>query len=172
MRRRATLGVVLLLAVAVLGTSPGAAAVGEEEAALQRIRRLSGRYHSVVQAEQAGFLATDECVAEPGLGGMGYHYVNPGRLDTTFDVDQPEAVLYTSRKNGERRLTAVEYLVVDADQDLATSGDRPTLAGHPFDGPMPGHFPGMPVHYDLHVWAWADNPDGAFTAWNPAIGCP
>jgi hypothetical protein len=30
----------------------------------------------------------------------------------------------------------------------------------------------MPVHYDLHAWAWVDNPDGGFTAVNPTVVCP
>lgn len=156
----------------MLTAAPSAADVDVEKAALQHIRQLSGRYHSHTQAEKAGFLATDECVAVPGLGGMGYHYVNPTRIDTTLNVDEPEVLLYESGPNGKHRLTGVEYLVVDADQDLATADDRPSLAGRPFDGPMPGHSPGMPVHYDRHVWAWADNPDGDFATWNPSISCP
>lgn len=160
------------LAATVVAAAPSGADVSADEAALQQIRKLSGRHHSATIAEKDGFVATDACVAVPGLGGMGYHYVNPGRLDATLDVDKPEVLLYTSGPGGTRRLTGVEYVVVDADQDLATTGDRPSLAGRPFDGPMPGHEPGMPVHYDLHVWAWADNPNGAFSAWNPAISCP
>lgn len=160
------------LAAAVLAATPTAADVDAEKEALQNVRKLSGRYHSLTQAEKAGFVATDECVAVPGLGGMGYHYVNPARIDTTFNVDEPEVLLYATAPNGKRRLTGVEYLVVDADQNLATAGDRPSLAGRPFDGPMPGHGPGMPVHYDLHVWAWAENPAGDFATWNPSITCP
>lgn len=102
---------------------------------------------------------------------MGFHYVNGARIDTTLDVNQPEAVLYAPAKNGERRLVAVEYVVVDADQDLSTDSDRPSLFGHGFDGPMPGHLPGMPIHYDLHVWAWFDNPNGAYSGWNPSVSC-
>lgn len=172
MRHKRMIFGAVVLATAVLMTTPGSADVGTEQATLQRLRQLTGRYHSLTQAEKAGYKASPDCVAEPGLGGMGYHYVNPGLLDTTFDVDQPEVLLYASKNNGGRRLIGVEYLVVDADQDLNTSEDRPSLAGHPFDGPMPGHFPGMPVHYDLHVWAWTDNPSGSFATWNPAITCP
>ena len=40
-----------------------------------------------------------------------------------------------------------------------------------FDGPMPGHEPGMPVHYDLHAYIWRHNPHGTFTAWNPNVHC-
>ena len=34
--------------------------------------------------------------------------------------------------------------------------------GRGFDGPMEGHEPGMPVHYDLHAWVWKRNPGGTF----------
>jgi hypothetical protein len=37
---------------------------------------------------------------------------------------------------------------------------------------MPGHGGDMPIHYDLHVYAWVANPDGGFATWNPAITCP
>ena len=65
----------------------------------------------------------------------------------------------------------VEYFRADADQDLRTDADRPSLFGHAFDGPMPGHEPGMPVHDDLHVWLFRANPDGQLAAWNPRVSC-
>jgi hypothetical protein len=167
-----TVALAVVMAAAVLMATPGAADVAADKATLQHIRQVTGRYHSLTQAEKAGYVATPVCVASPA-GGMGYHYFNEADLlDTTLDVDRPEALLYASTQNGGRRLVAVEYVVVDADQNLATTDDRPVLAGHPFEGPMPGHHPGMPVHYDLHVWAWADNPSGTFAPWNPAITCP
>jgi hypothetical protein len=49
---------------------------------------------------------------------------------------------------------------VDDDQNLATDGDRPSVFGLPFDGPMEGHNAFMPRHYDLHVWIWHHNPSG------------
>jgi hypothetical protein len=36
---------------------------------------------------------------------------------------------------------------------------------------MFGHAPGMPVHYDLHVWLWKTNPSGLFNPWNPDLSC-
>ena len=59
----------------------------------------------------------------------------------------------------------------DADQDLTTDADRPSLFGRGFDGPMPGHDPTMPVHYDLHAWIYTPNPDGMFTPFNPLVSC-
>jgi hypothetical protein len=30
----------------------------------------------------------------------------------------------------------------------------------------------MPVHYDLHVWVWEDNPLGLFAPVNSNLACP
>jgi hypothetical protein len=141
-----------------------------QDRGLTAARAISDRYHDESAAIADGFTATDHCVEAPGLGGMGYHYVNFARLDTRLEPGRPEVVLYKDGTRG-RVLTGIEYIVVDRDQDLRTDDDRPVLWGHAFDGPMPGHEPGMPVHYDLHVWAWHDNPSSAFSTWNPAISC-
>ena len=70
------------------------------------------------------------------------------------------------------RTPTIEYFQADADQDLATDPDRPVLFGMPFDGPMLGHEPGMPIHYDLHVWLYRHDPAGRFAMWNPRVHCP
>ena len=51
---------------------------------------------------------------------------------------------------------------------------RPTLWGRPFDGPMMGHPPLVPMeltHYDLHVWLYKPNPLGTFAPTNPEVKC-
>ena len=30
---------------------------------------------------------------------------------------------------------------------------------------------GLPAHFELHVWAWRDNPNGAFVDWNNNVTC-
>lgn len=172
MVRRSILLMVFVSAAVLTATTPGSAEVGGDKATLQEIRKLSGRYHSVSQAAAAGFVDDEVCTSVPGLGGMGHHFVNVSRLDATLEADKPEVLLFAPKPGGGLRLAGVEYVVVDADQQLNTSNDRPVLAGHAFDGPMPGHFPGMPVHYDLHVWAWMENPAGDFATWNTALTCP
>ncbi len=131
------------------------------------MRAFTERYQSEAAAIADGFAPTDDCVPA-----MGYHYVNMSRLDMRLEPSRPEAVLYAPTGDGGRKLVGAEWIVVDQDQDLTTDDDRPSLFGHDFDGPMPGHTPGMPVHYDLHAWAWANNPDGGFATWNPTITCP
>jgi hypothetical protein len=92
--------------------------------------------------------------------------------DPAIDPLQPEILMYLPDRSGELKLVAFEYWKADADGSLLTSDDRPSLFGVPFDGPMPGHGPTMPVHYDLHVWVWEDNPAGLFAMWNPSLACP
>ncbi|MFD2090675.1 hypothetical protein [Blastococcus deserti] len=142
------------------------AAAGEAE--LASVRAATARYHRVEAALADGYRPSPECAASPD-GVMGVHYVNPARLGS-IDPRRPAILLYVPTENGPR-LAGVEYFQADADQDPTTDDDRPSLFGQPFDGPMPGHEPGMPVHYDLHVWLWAHNPAGTFAPWNPALSC-
>lgn len=103
---------------------------------------------------------------------MGIHFIKPSlAMDPAIDLRQPELLLYEPTKSGRLRLVGVEYFKADADQDLATDSDRPWLFGRPFDGPMLGHEPGMPIHYDLHVWIWKHNPSGMFAQFNPRVSC-
>ena len=137
------------------------------------IRAATARYHDVALALRDGYVPVGPCDEAAGRGAMGSHYLHPGRAaDTVVDARRPEVLLYEPQDDGSLRLIGVEYFVADADQDLATDDDRPSLLGHAFDGPMLGHEPGMPVHYDLHAWVWRHNPTGSFSIWNPRVSCP
>ena len=130
------------------------------------------RFHSVQQAVAEGYLPGSPCIASPA-GGMGIHYENAALMaDPAVDPARPEMLLYEPDATGSLRLVGLEYWKSDADGNLATSDDRPSLFGRPFDGPMPGHSPVMPVHYDLHVWIWKSNPSGLFAEFNPRVSCP
>lgn len=153
----------LVVATATAGAERGRSA----DAGLQAVRAWTDRYQAEAAALADGYVRTDDCVP-----GMGYHYIDFSRLDTTLEPSRPEVILYGVSPDGHRVLLGAEWIVVDRDQDLATDEDRPAVFGHDFDGPMPGHGPGMPIHYDLHAWAWSDNPDRGFATWNPTITCP
>ncbi len=162
------------VAVAVTGPAAGAERSGAgSERALTAVKRATAAYHDPARAVAVGFVPTEACVADPVLGGMGMHYVNPARLaDPAIDPTAPEILVYEPGERGRPKLVALEWFSADADQDLATDDDRPSLFGVAFDGPMPGHEPGMPVHYDLHAWVWKNNPSGRFAPWNPDVSCP
>ena len=102
---------------------------------------------------------------------MGFHYVSQAAMtDGRLDPAKPEILLYAP-VGSDLQLVGAEYFKPDADQRVRTDSDRPSLFGRAFDGPMFGHAPGMPVHYDLHVWLWKANPTGLFTPWNPDLSC-
>jgi hypothetical protein len=130
-------------------------------------------YTAVDSALSAGYVPTEHCVAN-----QGYHYFNPALVnDPAIDPARPEVLLYEPSHDGTVRLVGIEYFKVDADGDTNTADDRPSLFGHPFDGPMAGHplpagEPPMPVHYDLHVWLYRTNPDGGLAMRNPEVHCP
>ncbi len=178
MRRFRPLFLILVLGLAAGGLAATSASAGGPDRleASQRnlIRAATKQYRDVDAAVAAGYVPTEECAAVPGVGGMGYHYVNFDLLvDGEIDPTKPEILVYHDAPNGQLRLGAVEYFQADEDQDLGTSDDRPFLFGqHGFDGPMPGHDPQMPVHYDLHVWLYEHNPSGELATWNPRVTCP
>ena len=163
-------------AIVMVGTPllAAGAASGEpaDPARSAHLRAITARYNSVSAAIADGFAPSHECAELPGVGGMGYHYVNVERLlDGVVDPERPDILLYAEAANGHLRLAGVEWFAVDPDQNLATDAGRPSLFGQPFDGPMPGHEPGMPIHFDLHAWVWEANPLGTFAAWNPEVTC-
>jgi len=152
---------------AAAGPAGGPATLTKAQRAV--LTEATRRFADVRLAEAAGYQQTDHCVP-----GMGYHYLHPGlAADTVIDATLPEVLLYDRSAD----LLGVEYFTADADGDLTTAGDRPTLFGNRFDGPMTGHevppgAPPMPVHYDLHVWLYRHNPAGELATVNPRITCP
>src|SRR5581483_10517262 len=117
-------------------------------------RQGTEKYRDVHQAIRDGYHRASPCVMLPdGKGVMGVHYLNDAYAkDPSIRAAKPELLLYLPQPDGSLKLVAVEYWRADADQDLTTDPDRPILARIPFDGPMEGHDPAMPRHYDLHVW--------------------
>lgn len=170
-RRVLTALFVALLGVSALCALPATRAAEDcpEEcrSQLAEARAATARYHDVNAALADGFIPTGPCVAVPKLGAMGIHYANFFRLfDASVSPAEPEFLLYAPDGRGGLRLVALEYFV-----PAYMAVEPPTLFGREFDGPMPGHGPGEPAHYDLHVWAWRHNPAGMFAPFNPKVGC-
>jgi hypothetical protein len=161
-----------VLGAAVVALTAVAGAGSSVNAELAKVRAATAKYHSLARAQADGYSVENEpCVVSPD-GTMGIHAVNGPLIgDPAIDPLRPELLLYVRAPNGKLRLVGVEYFKVDADQNLMTDGDRPSLFGVPFDGPMAGHAPGMPIHYDLHAWIWHHNPSGMFSQWNPKLHC-
>jgi hypothetical protein len=173
MRATTLATVTALVAVAAPAQAATAHAPPKTSKLLRQVRHATAPYRDVEAAKAAGYKASPECAADPKYGGMGVHYANQKLIaDGVLDPLRPEVLVYQPGPHGTLSLGAVEYFKPDADQDLDTNDDRPTLFDVPFDGPMLGHEPGMPKHYDLHVWLFKHNPAGLFAAFNPSVQCP
>jgi hypothetical protein len=191
--RKTPFVLVLVLAVSLFAVVAQASLSSSSKLPKQVRKQLSlakaatARYRSVERALADGYRAPPPTPTEPAghcassppeprppgvpSGGMGIHYEHPALMaDNRLDIRKPEILNY-ELVNGKLRLVALEYFKNDADQNLATSFDRPRLFRRRFDGPMPGHHPRMGVHYDLHVWVWKSNPNGIFATWNPRVTC-
>lgn len=130
---------------------------------LAAVRRATEHYHRLENAINDGYIQLSECVENPPVGGMGYHYGNMDfLLDQEANLLEPDVLVYEPQANGKLRLVAVEYIV-------------PVFAGEPSDPPtLFGH----EMHWDeelhawtLHAWIWQANPSGIFEHWNPNVDC-
>jgi hypothetical protein len=140
-------------------------------AEIAQVRAATAQFQDVRVAVAAGYEPMGWCVSEPGVGGMGVHYLKyPLVLDAGFVPTEPEALLYEPRADGSLKLVAVEYIVVADAWHAAGNTGAPTFGGREFErGPLG---PGMPELYTLHAWVWKPNPAGMFAPHNPRVSCP
>jgi hypothetical protein len=135
------------------------------------VRQSTARFKDVRVAEAEGYHLQFGCVSGPDAGAMGLHYVN-GDLVARCELDptRPQIVIYEAKPDGHLQLTGADFLVIASAWDAAHSSP-PELMGqlfHFFESP--NRF-GLPAFYTLHVWAWKENPNGAFVNWHPNVSC-
>ena len=137
---------------------------------VQAVRAATSQYVDVNNATAAGYGPFLGCVSGPDHGAMGIHYVNGGLVgDGEIDASHPEALIYEPR-NGELRLVGVEF-IVDAATWLSTHSGAPVLEGQTFLLVTSPNRYNLPAFFELHVWAWRDNPQGSFVDWNNKVTC-
>jgi hypothetical protein len=137
----------------------------------EAVRQATERYRDVNDAIAAGYVQNGGCVSGPEEGAMGIHFANFTLFDATIDVENPEVLVYEPR-NGKLHLVAAEYVIPASAWDpLHDPFDKPHLMGHLYHFvPGPNRY-GPDPFYELHVWAWKDNPHGSFADWNPKATC-
>ena len=136
---------------------------------LREVRQGTREYKDVDEALEDGYVLVpglDHCFNNPGVGAMGYHYIDTEDLDTQLEADHPEAMVYSYDRKGCLRLGAVEYIVPAAAWDAEGHTHLPMLFGRSF------HLNQALGVYVLHAWAWKNNPSGVFEDWNPNVSCP
>jgi hypothetical protein len=152
--------------------------VSAQDDELAQIRQATARFQTVEDAEAAGYelgyvtgsgvRIVDGCVANPDVGGMGYHYINGVLMDDLVtDPLQPEALVYAPMPDGSTRLVAVEYIVRGEGSDPPGVSVAPEILGRAMHIIVPAV-----GWYTQHAWVWDHNPAGVLADWNPWVACP
>ena len=134
------------------------------------VRNNTRQFVDVYNAIAAGYQPLFGCVTGPDHGAMGVHYLNMDLVgDGEIDATRPEALIYEP-SDGGLRLVGVEF-IVDAALWMNRHKSPPALEGQAFQFVnSPNRF-GLAAFFELHVWAWRDNPYGAFVDWNTRVSC-
>jgi hypothetical protein len=135
---------------------------------LAQVRAATAQFHRIEVAQAAGYdlvPGLDHCFENPGVGGMGIHYINVDLLDLVVDPVQPEAMVYVPGPDGKLHLGAEEY-IVPADLWDVEYPNPPMVLGQSM------HFNEELGVYIKHAWIWRHNPAGMFEEWNPTVTCP
>ncbi len=163
---------VLLSALVAATSLPGMAQANHDHAApaklVQIVREATRKYIDVNNAAP-DYGPAFGCVSGPDHGAMGIHYINGALLDGDIDAEHPEALIYEP-VGDQRRLVGVEY-IVDASTWMSNHTAPPMLEGQAFQFVGSPNRYGIPPFFELHVWAWRNNPNGAFVDWNNKVSC-
>ena len=142
---------------------------GDQSKLVEAVRNATAQYvDDVKAATSAGYGAALGCVSGSDHGAMGIHYVNGSLLNGPIDPTHPQALIYEPRSNGELKLVGVEFIILAS---ALPPNAAPQVDGHLMlyiDGP---NRYGLPPFFELHVWAWRDNPHGPFVDWNDHVSC-
>ena len=144
--------------------APGCRGVTEPyQEELSLLRSATQGFTAVTAALAAGYtVQITGCMADPALGGMGFHIGNPDRINATVELEKPEVLLYEPQADGTRVLVAVEYIVPFT---AWTASAPPQLMGQTFRRNEEFEV------WALHVWLYRENPTGIFSDWNPRVSC-
>lgn len=165
MKRKSLILVGLIVALAAVAVT---VAFADSQDELANVRTATAQFHQPEAAQAAGYTRVsglDYCFNNPGVGGMGFHLINTGMLDTTLEAQRPEAMVYAPGPNGQLQLGAVEYIVPADAWDAAGNTQPPSVLGQSL------HLNSALGVYVLHAWVWKHNPDGMFNDWNPRVSC-
>jgi hypothetical protein len=140
---------------------------------VDKVRNATARYTDINAALGEGFLPATPCVSGPDDGAMGVHLVLGSRVKAgVLNAEQPEALIYEPMSNGSMRLVGVEFIVLESVWAANNAASAvPALEGNLLNYvPAPNRY-GLPAFYELHVWAWENNPKGSYADWNTHVTC-
>ena len=170
-----------------------------QDADLDDLRVALEKYQDVNVALAEGYIPdpSGHCVSAAAeglpaeLGGMGIHYLHPGRLGITgtdprvdgtgthIDFREPAILLYEPQADGSLVLVGVENLVWEEAWKAAGNTEPPMFNGRPWDrmaddpATEADEAHGFMPHYDQHVWLFREAAPGAeLEPFNANVTCP
>src|SRR5579872_806840 len=144
---------------------------GEKSALVQTVREATKQYLDINNAIADGYGQFLGCVSGSDHGAMGVHYVNPNLMNGRIDAKHPQALIYEP-VNGRMKLVGVEFIVDQATWLKNNNNTPPVLEGQTFLLiNAPNRYAVPAPFFELHVWAWRDNPQGNFVDWNDHVSC-
>lgn len=132
---------------------------------LEELRRATKQYRKIERADEDGYAS-----ATPLVCGMGFHYINFGRVGST-DPLEPQAVVYPLKGGRQLHLAALEYIVPKAgpfedDPPDLFNDEGEDLETSEADGWVELE-EGELTAWTLHAWVHDDNEEGVFHPTNP-----
>jgi hypothetical protein len=158
------------------GTSAPDVSQSRSESAplIDKVRAATARFKDINVAIAEGFVQATPCVSGPDTGAMGVHFVLKSRIAAgTLKAEEPEALIYEPQTDGAFRLVGVEFIVLASvwQSENPPAGATPALDGDLLNYVSAPNRYGLPDFYEIHVWAWENNPKGSFADWNTHVSC-
>jgi len=140
---------------------------------VDKVRAATDHFKDINVALSQGWVQGTPCVSGPNSGAMGVHFVKPERIaEGLLSAEQPEALIYEPVEEGRFRLVGVEFIVLDKIwQSQHPGGSPPALDGNLLNLVTAPNRYGLPAFWEIHVWAWEDNPNGTFADLSSRVTC-
>jgi hypothetical protein len=136
---------------------------------IDKVRNATARYIDINAAFNDQFVVGTPCVSGPDTGAMGVHLVRADRImKLVLDAEKPQALIYEPMANGAMRLVGVEFIVLAQN---SPAGNVPALEGNLLNYIDAPNRYGLPAFWEIHVWAWEENPKGSYADWNTHVTC-
>ena len=152
-----------------------------DSALVRKVHDATRKYQDIKQAlvvenkdpKHPQWVVGTPCVSGPDTGAMGIHLVNPNRLATgKVQFDAPSALIYEPQSDGDMVLVGLEYIQDAANwEKINGAGSVPALDGHLMNFVGEPNRYGLHAFYEIHVWAFEENPKGSFADWNTHVTC-